>query len=97
MHIHSWLDIPLHNPQVDHSTRKTHWNLPTGWGGKDPTTAAAAVLPASAWTQVHDQNSGRPYWYNQSTEESTWTDPTAVAQVSKEEGANGISCYDCRH
>lgn len=44
--------------------------------------ASAAANNASAdsnspWKKFVDQASGRPYWYNATTKETTWTDPNA--------------------
>jgi hypothetical protein len=39
--------------------------------------AAAAAAPASPWKKYGDPGSGRPYWHNAATNETTWADPEA--------------------
>jgi hypothetical protein len=43
------------------------------------TPATAAPSAAGAWQEAKDPNSGRSYWYNKQTKETTWKDPNAAA------------------
>ncbi len=46
------------------------------------TTATASATPASSsseravWKEVQDKASGKPYWYNRQTKETTWSNHT---------------------
>jgi hypothetical protein len=50
------------------------------------TTAEPAVDPFAAWVQAIDQTSGRPYYYNTATQESTWVNPRYARLRTSETG-----------
>jgi len=69
------------------STKQTTWTRPAG-PREEPNTAQpsspAAPPPASPgssgeWAEKVDPRSGRPYYYNRATKETTWTKPAALA------------------
>ena len=43
--------------------------------GLSPVLAQAPAAAAGVWNQVTDPNSGRPYWYNTATKETSWVKP----------------------
>ena len=45
-----------------------------------PAEPAAASLPVPAWAKHVDQASGRPYWHNALTGETSWGDPDAAQE-----------------
>ena len=45
-----------------------------------PAEPAAAPLPVPAWAKHVDQASGRPYWHNALTGETSWGDPDAAQE-----------------
>ena len=42
--------------------------------------SAAAVPTAGQWTEHIDEASGKPYWYNTDTKESTWQNPESETE-----------------
>jgi len=54
------------------------YNQPMPGYGLTPATGGAAPLPPG-WEQQTDPTSGKPYWCNRSTGESSWTPPAAPA------------------
>lgn len=78
-------------------TKKTSWAKPAcmasaaapASAGPPPTPAAAAPAPAQPaaptsndWAEAKDPNSGKSYWYNRLTKETTWKNPHAAAAAA---------------
>jgi Bacterial lectin/WW domain len=49
--------------------------------------------PPPDWTMYHTDD-GTPYWYNSTTEESVWVDPTAAAAISSSSDSSSDSDSD---
>ena len=65
------------------ATKESHWSPPTVSPTVSPTAApngagsATAALPAG-WHALRDSG-GRPYWFNEATQQSQWQPPLPVA------------------
>lgn len=83
-------------------TQITSWERPESVeGASDPATAAAATneqseekveessdpeMLADGWIEVQDPGTGKTYYYNQSTEETSWEKPTSGSAGQLTEG-----------
>ncbi|RYG42678.1 hypothetical protein EON68_01535, partial [archaeon] len=67
----------VHQAQhVARTTRSARIKAGSSAGGSGAAGAAAAAgAGGSEWKQFEDSASGRPYWHNAATGETTWTDP----------------------
>jgi len=71
-------------------TKQTTWTRPAemdgGAAADVPATPAAPAAPAATaapvWVEAKDPNSGKSYWYNKATKETTWKDPNATAPAT---------------
>jgi len=71
-------------------TKETTWTKPACLDGVEPkqsTATAVSTEPAKAekqWREVTDIKSGRTYWYDKVTKQTTWTNPNKDAAGEKE-------------
>lgn len=45
--------------------------------------AALDAKELAEWTRYEEEQSGKPYWYNATTQQTTWTDPAVAMQVPR--------------
>ena len=68
----SWTKPTQSNTHTQHVHSHTH----------DAGRSVTEAGHSSGWTEVHDDASGRTYWYNTSTGESSWTAPSSTPSTS---------------
>ena len=86
-----------HDPHAEHGDDEPHAELEehaagpeslddAGGAAPDATADAEYTPPGDAgagdWEQYHDDDSNTPYWYNATTGDSTYEDPTAAAAAA---------------
>ena len=64
------------------SANHSRQNSGGGIGNTSPPPRSAAPSSASEWVEAKDPSSGRSYWYNRDTKETTWSTPVTAAPVT---------------
>jgi len=81
-------------------TKETTWTKPACLDGVEPkqsTATAVSTEPAKAekqWREVTDIKSGRTYWYDKVTKQTTWTDPNKKVAGEKESAGADSAAAD---
>eukprot|EP00456_Euglypha_rotunda_P068051 TRINITY_DN591_c0_g1_i7.p1 TRINITY_DN591_c0_g1~~TRINITY_DN591_c0_g1_i7.p1 ORF type:complete len:814 (-),score=159.41 TRINITY_DN591_c0_g1_i7:107-2548(-) len=74
-------------------TRETSWNRPKCFDTEPEEPEPVKAKPSvgggggekSAWKQAADPKTGKPYWYNKVTKETTWKNPISEPEPEPEE------------
>ena len=97
---------PSQSPVESTSTTETEVETAAGLSSTTPTdvtsmTAAATATAATVskpvkplWREVVDKASGKPYWYNRQTRETTWVNPISTPSVKSETSQSDGSLVD---